>query len=135
MDEGNADYFGYLATGDSGFFLCSFPTENRDLSVGKTFSADIVGSLQNDPNFDPHAGGAVWASIQFLIGQAIGAQENGRFLLKMMPQLLTCATSGGVLKMNFGTLARCHMQQADGASQSAMQSIYSQSLGSYAGSN
>jgi hypothetical protein len=46
----------------------------------------------------------------------------------MMPALLTCAGTGSTVKLDFPTAARCHMQQADGTSQAAMQQIYSRYL-------
>ena len=46
LDEGIADYFGFLAVQDPGYFLCSFPRENRDLAVPKAFTNQVISNLE-----------------------------------------------------------------------------------------
>jgi len=131
MDEGNADYFGFLASQDPGFFLCSYPGENRDLSVSKTINS-YYESIATDSEFDPHVGGAVWAYALYKIGELIGHQQNGQALVKTMANLVSCTTSGTTINMNFGTVANCHLRYLSSRSAEAMR-IYSEVLGPYMG--
>ena len=121
VDEGFADYFGFLAVQDPGYFLCSFPTENRDLARPKIFTPDIVSGIESnsESNFDSHEGGAVWAAIQYEIGETLGDHQLvGKSLLKLMSNILVCSStsSNNTLNFNFADLARCHLAilSADG---------------------
>lgn len=137
LDEGNADYFGYLAAQDPGFFLCSFPQENRDLRVEKYFTQEMVAALnsKDDASFDPHEGGAVWAAIQYQIGLAIGSNENGKSLIQLMAGLLDCAdakSNDNLLALDFTAVARCHKKiLAQTRDTSNVHQIYQKYLGSY----
>lgn len=133
LDEGLADYFGFLASNDAGFFLCSLPDAKRDLRVPKTYSETVVARLDGQLTFYPHQGGAVFAAINYEIGQAIGFQENGKLLVAMMATLKDCSAiqSGGKLSLNFADIAQCHVQQANGSQQSTMRTIYNKYLGEY----
>ncbi len=132
INEGYADYFGYLATKDPAFFLCSFPSENRDLSVPKTFTSDMNKRIQSDPNFDPHEGGAVFAAINYEIGQAIGFDVNAKLLEKLAQTLLDCPsaqTSGATnsVSLDMAAVAACHAA-VDGTRSSVVQGIYNKYL-------
>jgi hypothetical protein len=138
LDEGFADYFGFLATKDPGYFLCSFPRENRDLSLPKFFSPEVIARIESSSNdyFDSHEGGAVWAAIQYEIGQALGDHQLiGKSLLKLMSNILECPNTirGNTLSFNFGDLARCHQSilSTDSRAQSLARQIYLKYLGSY----
>ncbi len=136
LDEGLADYFGFLASGDPSFFLCSYPTEARDLLVPKTFTDEIITSIQSGSRFDSHEGGAVFASINYEIGLKIGFEENGRALIKLMSALLDCSetkTGTNSISFNFHDVASCHANQAPAQYQSTIRQIYSSRLGSYGG--
>lgn len=132
MDEGLADYFGFLATGDPSFFLCSFPTSNRDLGVPKSFTAEIIARIEGDGFISPHEGGAVFAAINYEIGQTIGHEENGRSLIQMIRTLKDCpdaSRGANTIGLDFGIVARCH---ARASSRSAtVTSVYQKYLGSY----
>lgn len=138
LDEGLADYFGYLATKDPGYFLCSFPSENRDLSVKKEFTDELIASLGSDRGYDTHTGGAVFAAINYEIGQAIGRDQNGIYLVQLMSSLLTCSNANlssdsNTLNMDFGSVAACHAAIAKPEHKSQISSIYRSRLGSYGG--
>lgn len=138
LDEGLADYFGFLAVQDPGYFLCSFPYENRDLSVPKAFSGQVISRIEGNSNsyFDSHEGGAVWAAIQYEIGQTLGNHALvGKSLLKLMSNILECpyTVSGSTLNFNFGDLARCHQNilGSDARAQQIARQVYLKYLGSY----
>lgn len=133
IDEGIADYFGYLATKDPGYFLCTFPTEARDLSVPKDYTAQLDASLKSGgSSYDPHEVGAVFAAINYEIGKAMGSQEeNARSVQKLMSYLLDCPAAqqgGGTLTLTFQTVAQCHLSAADPARASLMKGIYNSHL-------
>ncbi len=138
LDEGLADYFGFLAVKDPGYFLCSFPSENRDLARAKAFSAQIIRSLESssDDYFDSHEGGAVWAAMQYEMGQTLGNHSViGKSLLKLMSNILECpySVSGGTLNFNFGDLAKCHVAilSTDSRAQQVARQVYLKYLGTY----
>lgn len=138
LDEGLADYFGFLATQDPGYFLCTFPQENRDLSRPKYFTSGLIAGIDSnsDDYFDSHQGGAVFASIQYEIGQTLGNhQVVGKSLLNLMSSLLTCPStvSGNTLNFNFGDIAKCHLSllSSDSRAQGVARQIYQKYLGSY----
>lgn len=138
LDEGVADYIGYLATQDPSFFLCSFPTENRDLSKPKIFSADVVARIQsNGSDFDAHEGGAIFAAINYEIGTALGDQrKNGALIAALIPYLLQCqdTRSGNSLSLNFRDVGACHARlAADDSTRNTIKQIYSKYLGAYGG--
>ncbi len=135
LDEGLADYFGFMASGDPSFFLCSYPNENRDLKVPKSFSDEIVTSIASGSKFDSHEGGAVFAAINYEIGAKIGFDINGTFLIRLMNGLLTCSstTSGTSLSFNFKDVATCQASLADSRYQSVIREVYNARLGSYGG--
>jgi hypothetical protein len=136
LDEGLADYFGFLASGDPSFFLCSYPTENRDMLVQKTFTDEVITGIDGGSRFDSHEGGAVFASINYEIGQQIGFEENGKLLLRLMGSLLTCSstTSGtNSLAFNFKDVATCHAGLAPAGQSAAIRQVYNARLGKYGG--
>lgn len=136
LDEGLADYFGFMASGDPSFFLCSYPEEDRDLLVQKTFTDDIISGIAGGSRFDSHEGGAVFASINYEIGARIGYDVNGTLLVRLMNNLLTCSssTSGtNSLSFNFKDVASCHAGLASGSAQSVIREVYNARLGSYGG--
>jgi hypothetical protein len=136
LDEGLADYFGYLVTGDPSFFQCSFPMENRDLLVPKGFTPQIVSNIAGNDNFDPHEGGAIFAAVNYEIGNAIGPQQNGRNLIRFMASLLSCpAAQAGTntLSLDFAGVAACQAAAADPSTQGVVQQIWAKYLGPYAG--
>ncbi len=129
IDEGLADYFGYLATGDPTFFLCTFPGEDRDLTRPKYLTSAIYQSMQTGQNYDSHEGGAVLAAINYEIGQAIGPEENGKALSLMMSTLSSCShvKSGSLYSFSFEGIMRCHAQAA-GSRAAQIQQIYTKYL-------
>ncbi len=138
LDEGLSDYFGFLATQDPGYFLCSFPQENRDLAHPKYFTHSVISRIESssDDYFDSHEGGAVFASIQYEIGQNLSNHQLvGQSLLKLMSNLLTCSStvSGNTLNFNFADVARCHLGilSTDSRAQQMARQIYQKYLGSY----
>jgi hypothetical protein len=131
LNEGLADYFGFVAAGDPSFFLCSFPQENRDLSVFKGYTDKINLSISSGQGFDPHVGGAVWAAAQYEIGNAIqNHKANAQSLIKLMQNLASCAggSASAGITVDLFTAARCHMnvlqQSGDSRSQSAASTVY-----------
>jgi hypothetical protein len=140
LDEGMADYLGYLATKDSGFFLCSFPSEDRDLAVPKSFTPEVVERLgiPAQKGFDPHEGGAVWANIQYEIGAVIGHEANGKALLDLMSSLIQCPgvlQGTNAISIDFGDVASCHTQLLSKSVRdtSTVRAIYQKHLGAYGG--
>jgi len=135
LDEGLADYFGYLTTKDASFFQCSFPQENRDLSQVKAFTSDVVASLADtSENFDPHLSGAVFASIQYEIGKRMGNPEkNGTLLVKLMNSLISCGMSGNLLSLDFRKIAQCHTNLASEPDRTLIRQVYNQYLAALGG--
>lgn len=137
LDEGLADYFGFLATQDPGYFLCSFPLENRDLARPKYFNSTVISGIEGRGEyFDSHEGGAVFAAIQYELGQNIGNhQVVGQSLIRLMSNILTCSStsSGNTLNFNFGDIAKCHLGilSSDSRAQQAARQLYQKYLGSY----
>lgn len=131
LDEGIADYFGFLVSRDPQFFLCSFPTENRDMLKEKYFSEALIQRMASASSYDIHEGGAVFAAINYQIGTAIGYENNGRALLQLMRSLDSCASPGRA-EVTFAQIAACHAQ-AGGSYASQIQSVYAKYLGSYGG--
>lgn len=134
LDEGLADYFGFMAVKDPGYFLCSFPNENRDLRISKEFTDPITNALESDQEFDPHEGGAVFAAIQYRIGEALQNHEtNAKALVGMMATLTDCADVNlgtNTLAMNFAGIAKCHERQfSESRMSSTVHQIYQQYLG------
>lgn len=141
LDEGDADYMGFMAAQDPGYFLCSYPSQPRDLSVFKPFTSSIVSGIQSGSNFDDHEGGASWASIQYQIGGVVGYTQNAQALILLMANLLNgCGSggNGGTFNVDFPTLSNCHMQYlqqvvTDSSVISQVQQIYSQGLAGFGG--
>jgi len=137
LDEGLADYFGYLVTGDPSFFECSFPQENRDLGVPKSFTSQIVSDIAGTDNFDAHEGGAIFAAVNYEIGIALGnPQLNGKYLIHFMATLLNCpaAQSGtNTMSLDFAGVAACQAAAADPSAQGIIQQTWAKYLGAYAG--
>lgn len=135
LDEGLADYFGFMAVKDPGYFLCSFPSENRDLRVPKEFTDPISAAIESPgDSFDPHEGGAVFAAIQYQIGEALKSHEaNAKAIIGMMSSLLDCTDvnlGNNTLAMSFASVARCHEKQfSDSSRSSVVHQIYQQYLG------
>lgn len=135
VDEGVSDYFGFLLTRDPAFLQCSFPLENRNLAVEKSFTEDIVLRLERkDDSFDPHEGGAVFAAIQYRIGEELKNHEtNATNLIRMMAQLLECPEAkvdAQTLGFDFGDIAKCHLRQyTDGTQQATVRAVYERYLG------
>lgn len=115
LDEGMADYVGFMVTGDPGFFLCTFPKENRDIAVPKTFTAGM----------GIHRGGAVWAAAQYQIGNIVGHEQNLRTLIQMFSNYASCpGTSTGVRMRD---IANCHMRYVGATNQ--ISTIYRNAFG------
>lgn len=142
LDEGLADYFGFMTSGDPSFFLCSYPGEDRGLSKSKSFTPSIVQAINStDVNsFDSHDGGAVWAAIQYEIGNKIGHETNAKSLVQLMSYLATCSdtANGKNISADFGDIAKCHYSllntRTDANGQATeVRSIYQKYLGSYGG--
>lgn len=132
MEEGLADYFGFMAVNDPAFFDCSVPNSGRNLMQPKDFTAAIKQGIASDPNTDIHEGGAVFASINYEIGMQIGFEANGRNLIRFIQQLGPCLQAGNG-QISFPGIMRCQVQAADSASQSVVQQIWSRHLGAYQG--
>jgi hypothetical protein len=125
-----------MATQDPGFFLCSYPFENRDLSVPKYFDDGIVQGIQTGNNFDPHQGGAVFAAMNYQVAQAVGnPQPVAQAIIRFMYNLQNCpvAVSNNTLTLDFGKVATCEIQSADPSIQTIMRQVFAQDLGAYAG--
>lgn len=126
FEEGLADYFGYLATNDPSFFHCSFPGgTDRDLSHPKSLTSQQVQAIQTSNGFDSHEGGAVWASVQYQIGQVIGHTENAKSLIRFLNNLANCTgLSNASSQVTFTALQNCHLQALGGINSSQVQQIY-----------
>lgn len=134
MDEGIADYFGFLLTRDPGFLQCSFPFENRNLSVAKEFTEDVVLRLENKNSYDPHEAGAVFAAIQYRIGEEIKSHEtNATTLIRMMHRFLECQdirVDASTVGFDFADVAKCHLREyVDGTQQATVRGVYERYLG------
>jgi len=125
IEEGNADYFAFLATQDPSFFHCSFPGGvDRDLAHPKVITSDQIQSIRTSVNFDSHEIGAIWASVQYQIGQVIGHEANGRSLVNFIRNLSSCTGLGNSrAEITLGTLRNCHLQNL-GSLASQAQTIY-----------
>lgn len=131
MDEGLADYFGYLVSGDPNFFGCSNPKADRDLSREKYFTSQMMSDIANKEtkDYEPHGAGAVFAAINYQIGKVIGAEENGRVLLEFMRTLGQCSSimDSNSLYITYSRIASCHAA-VGGANSGTIQSTYSRYL-------
>lgn len=116
IDEGFSDYVGYMLTKDAAGFLCSFPEENsRDMSQSKSLQeyrnkvkSEYASFFDVDSeDFLIHYGGAIFANIQYKIGNAIGHEENFRALVQTFQRLPSCANGSS---LTFSAFANCHMQ-------------------------
>ena len=126
FDEGNSDYFAFLATKDPAFFHCSFPGGlDRDLSHPKYLTSQQAQAIKTSLDFDSHEGGAVWASVQYQIGEIIGHEENGKSLIGFLSRLASCTgLSSSSSRVTFGTLANCHLQSLGSRVTPQIQQIY-----------
>lgn len=126
FDEGNSDYFAFLATRDPRFFHCSFPDgTDRDLSHNKVLTSAQASSIRTSIDFDAHTTGAVWASVQYQIGELIGHEENGRSLVRFLMNLASCTgLSSSSAQVTFATLRNCHFQALGNRNSSQIQQIY-----------
>lgn len=121
IDEGTADYGGFMVTGDPGGFLCSFPSEGRDLAVPKTLSGDVPYDVSS-AGYPIHNAGAVWAYSQYQIGQAIGHEENMRALIRAFSNCVR-----GSSTLTYSKVIQCHLS-ALGSRSSTAQQIYSRTF-------
>lgn len=136
LDEGLADYFGFLFAQDPGYFQCSIEAlykdnpslgarKNRDLQVRKDYAS--VSSRLSGSGFDIHEGGAVYAHAWWKMGQTVGHQAVGQSLINMMRRLGagSCGSvvSGLSIKGTFGDVARCH-EAAAGAISGTASAVY-----------
>jgi len=136
FEEGFADYFAFLATGDPGFFHCSFPLGegDRDLSHPKSLTPAQLNAINTSIDFDSHDGGAVWASAQYQIGQLIGHEANGRSLVRFINNLASCTgLASSQAQINFNVLRNCHLQALGSSGNSRIQQIYQSAFGSAGG--
>jgi hypothetical protein len=93
-----------------------------------------MSSLLSSEDADPHAGGAVWASANFEIGQYIGHHNNARAIVSMMSGLMDCnsaVTGTNEISLDFQTLARCHAQSADPQYRMTIQDVYTRYFGDF----
>lgn len=132
LNEGMADYFGYLLSQDPNFVSCSLGTLDvpRDLSQPKSISTSHASEIRNDNDYDIYRGGAVWAAAQYEIGRAVGFTENGKALVKLFSNLLDCpetrlrTENSGI---NFSKIAACHQRLL--GSRSDVRQIYNRTVG------
>jgi len=129
LDEGMSDIFAFYAIQDPNFFHCSFPGDHRDMSKTRSFETSVPRNRA--ASFDPHEDGAVWASIQYRIGSAIGHPVNGKSLLSLMKSLPSCLASNKVISADFKKVAACHLEQLSGTARAQARTVYNQSLGVY----
>ncbi|NBX75202.1 MAG: hypothetical protein EBQ92_01445 [Proteobacteria bacterium] len=136
FEEGFADYFAFLATADPAFFHCSFPQEegNRDVSQPKFLTTGQLSSITSSIDFDSHEGGAVWASVQYQIGQLIGHEVNGRSLVRFINNLASCTgLASSRASVSFGTLKNCHLQALGASNNTRVQQLYQNAFGAAGG--
>jgi len=126
FEEGLADYFGFVATQDPSFFHCSFPGgTDRDLSHPKSLNALQAQSIRTGIDFDSHEGGAVWASVQYQIGQSIGHQANAKSLVKFLSNLASCTgLSSSRTQVTLSSLNNCHLQALGNLASPQIQQMY-----------
>lgn len=66
LNEGMADYFGYMASRDANFVACSLESQSfRNLAVAKSVDAAHASLIRSDSQYDYYQAGAVWASTQY----------------------------------------------------------------------
>jgi hypothetical protein len=136
FEEGFADYFAFLATGDPSFFHCSFPQGDgdRDLSHPKYLTTGQLSAITTSIDFDSHDGGAVWAAAQYQIGQLIGHEANGRSLVRFINNLASCTgLASSQVPISFGTLKNCHLQALGTNNNTRVQQIYQNAFGAAGG--
>jgi len=133
LDEGFADYVGFLVTKDPGGFLCSFPEESvRDLGQWKTIaSLKAKVSTKSQPRFELssenyviHYAGAVFAAANYRIGGIVGHEVNFQALVKTFKNLSAC---GDANSLNFTSFAACHVRNLPRGQSQASQ-IYSEAF-------
>lgn len=135
FEEGLADYFGFLATQDPGFFHCSFRGgSERDLSRLKSLTSLQANSVRTGIDFDSHEGGAVWASVQYQIGQAVGHETNARSLIKFLSNLASCTgLNSNRTQVSIQTLNNCHIQALGSLASPQVQQLYQSAFGALGG--
>lgn len=126
LEEGLADYFGYLGTRDPGFFHCSFrKLGNRDLSQPKVLTSIQNDSVRATSGFDSHDIGAVWASTFYQVGEVIGHTEMGKSLIQYMGNLASCTgLSSSSVQLSMRGLTSCQIQALGNKATSQVQQIY-----------
>ena len=131
FEEGLADYFGFLASQDPSFFHCSFPGgTDRDLSHPKTFTSQQADALRTGLDFDSHEGGAVWASVQYQIGQRVGHEANARSLIRFLSNLASCTgLSSSRTQVTVNAINNCHIQALGTLASPQIQQIYQSAFG------
>lgn len=136
LNEGLADYFGFLASGDPKFLLCSLRNSHeRDMSVLKPEEdvEDLFSKLENPGERGPfliHEGGGIFAAIQYHIGERLKAEGTGdhethaKSLIALMKTLQSCGTSGSKFSMHFGKVRQCHLEVVDSSTRSIVSEVY-----------
>lgn len=122
IDEGIADYFGFLSTKDPTFLQCSLPQESRNLAEVKMLNSQMVQQIKSTNDFDPHDAGAALASALYKIGSQIGFEAMGKALIGTMANLNSCA--GDLATINLAKFRDCQIGQIEASGRSAAQSAY-----------
>jgi hypothetical protein len=90
VDEGFADVFGALVTGDPDFMAPSVPgfvSDARDLSVVREFDGFMDALLDRGVFYDPYPLGSVFASVLWRVGETVGAEDLARGVLDAIVRL------------------------------------------------
>lgn len=122
LDEGLADYFGFLFAQDPGYFQCSIEAlykdnpalgaqKNRDLAVRKPYST--ISSRVSGSSFDIHEGGAVFAHAWYQMGRNLGNHDTVAVSLINLMRRLGSGGCGGIVSgdtvtATFRNVASCH---------------------------
>ncbi|MCB0405501.1 MAG: hypothetical protein KDD51_12015 [Bdellovibrionales bacterium] len=129
LDEGIADYFGFLSTiipgtpegekGDPAYFLCTEDSLDRDLSVAKTVNVSRTSECRNDladydclripgsKYFSVHSLGAVFAYANWAQGERVGHFQHAATLVNLMRKLGN-GTCGSADNLTFQSIVSCH---------------------------
>lgn len=129
LDEGMADYFGFLSTiipgtpagekGDPAYFLCTEDSLDRDLSVPKSVNVSKTTDCRNDvadydclripgsKYFSVHSLGSVFAYANWAQGERVGHFQHAATLVNLMRRIGN-GSCGSADSLTFQGIVACH---------------------------
>ncbi len=109
MDEGIADYFGFLTNRDPKYFLCTVPERTyRDLSKVKSYTQAYKEAMRTGSGYQAHLFGAFFASAQYFMGERLKDHPRHAKTLIQLMKRLGSGSCGSANSLDYSAIARCH---------------------------